>query len=352
MIDVAFAIPGDLGAATGGYAYARRVFQLLPQYHVTPHHLELPGSFPDPSHNDLMVTLRLLEQIHPHTPIFIDGLAFGALPPGFLDDIEPPVIGLVHHPLALESGIALARKRQLIVSERCALARAEAVVATSHLTARVLRHDYDVPATSLVVAEPGTEPAGQSLGTGAPFTMLAVGALIPRKGYNVLIKALGQLDHDNWMLTIVGSPDHDPVEANRIRKQILASGLRRRITLAGRVPADQLEQLYKHADLFVMPSYYEGYGMVLGEAMARGVAIVCTTGGAAVETAPDEAALKVEPGNAPALAAAINRMMSDKTLLEAKRKASWEAGQRLPRWSESVDKIAGVIKATSRRSAL
>jgi glycosyltransferase involved in cell wall biosynthesis len=160
------------------------------------------------------------------------------------------------------------------------------------------------------------------------------------------LKALGRND---WQLTIVGSPDHDPAEANRIREQILASGLRSRVTIAGKVSAKDLQRLFAHADLFVMPSYYEGYGMVLAEAMAHGLAIVCTTGGAAGETAPDEAAIKVPPGDASAFAHAIARIMSDEALCDAMSEAAWEAGRRLPRWSATVSKIADVLKNVKKQ---
>ena len=93
-----------------------------------------------------------------------------------------------------------------------------------------------------------------------------------------------------------------------------------------------------------MQSLYEGYGMALAEAMARGLAIICTTGGAAAETAPDAAAIKVAPGNEAALTAAIRRLLDEPELRRRMGEASWAAGQRLPRWEETARRIAGVIK--------
>ena len=345
MIDVAFAVPGDLDAATGGYAYARKLLQELPQCGVIPHHLALPASFPDPSVEDVARTRQMLDQIHPGTPILFDGLACGAMPPGSLDGLEAPIIALVHHPLALEPGITPERQKELMESERAALAHATAVITSSHYTARTLTDRFGVATDKITIAEPGTAPAKRATGTGSPLTMLAVGSLIPRKGYGVLLDALAQIERDDWHLTIAGSPDHDPHEANRIRERILASGQRSHITLAGRVPGDKLAKLYASADLFVMPTLYEGYGMVLCEALARGLAIVSTTGGAAAETAPDAAALKVPPGDAAALATALQRALSDDALRQSLSDASWAAGQSLPRWPESAARIADLIKA-------
>ena len=348
VLDVAFAIPGDLGSATGGYGYARKVLALLPEFGIKPHHLALPDSFPAPTDDDLALTRHLLEQLHPSTPVLFDGLAYGALPPGFVAGLHSPVVALIHHPLAFESGLNAGRQELLKRCEREALRHAAAVIATSELTGRVLHTDYDVAATKLTVAEPGTEPAIRSTGTGAPLTMLAVGALIPRKGYAVLIEALSAIEEPAWQLTIAGALEHDPAETNRVREAIMASGRRRRITIAGRVSDNQLARLYADADLFVLPSLYEGYGMVLAEALARGLPIVSTTGGAAAETVPDDAALKVAPGDAMALRAALETILGDSRRREAMATAAWEAGRALPLWPASVERIADVIKSVHK----
>lgn len=348
MLDVAFAIPGDLEAATGGYGYARNVLALLPKFGINGHHLALPGSFPTPTDDDLTLTRQLLEQLHPSTPILFDGLAYGALPPEFLAGLRSPIVALVHHPLALESGLEPAQQHWFLVNERRSLRDAKAVIATSRLTGRLLTEKYDVAATNLTIAEPGTEPALRSTGTGSPLTMLAVGSLIARKGYAVLIDALSDIDAPDWQLTIAGSPEHDPAEANRVREAVMASGKRGRITIAGRVSDEQLARLYAQADLFVMPSLYEGYGMVLAEALARGLPIVSTTGGAAAETVPDAAAIKVPPGDVAALRGALVSVMQDDARRTTMAAAAWAAGRALPLWPASVERIADVIKSVHK----
>lgn len=345
MIDLAFAIPGDIEAATGGYGYARKLLQYLPANGIVPHHIELPAGFPDPSSEDIERTSLLLEQIHPFTPILFDGLAFGAMPTEALRRIEASMIALVHHPLGLEPGLSPERAETLITSERDALASAKSVITSSRYTARTLAADFAVPPDNITIAEPGTAPAQRAIGTGAPFTMLAVGSLIPRKGYGVLIDALAQIERDDWQLTIAGSPEHDPEEAQQIREKLLASGHRSRITLAGRVSGDELATLYARADLFVMPTLYEGYGMVLTEALARGLPIVSTTGGAAAETAPDAASLKVPPGDPEALAGAIAQVMASAETRHRMSDAAWSAGQSLPRWTDTAAIVANVMKS-------
>jgi glycosyltransferase involved in cell wall biosynthesis len=114
--------------------------------------------------------------------------------------------------------------------------------------------------------------------------------------------------------------------------------------MLGAVAQKDLDTLYAATDIFVMPSLFEGYGMVLGEAMARGLPIVCTTGGAAAETAPDAAARKVPPGDAGAFAAALAEVMDDADLRQRMADASFAAGERLPTWEDAARIIAGVIR--------
>ncbi len=125
--------------------------------------------------------------------------------------------------------------------------------------------------------------------------MLAVGSIVPRKGYGVLVEALHGLKRRNWKLRIAGTA-RSLETVNALRDQIRLSGLDEHIQLLGAVPDRDLDNLFETADLFVMSSLFEGYGMVLGEALQRGLPIVTTTGGAASETVPDGGAgLKVPP---------------------------------------------------------
>ena len=120
------------------------------------------------------------------------------------------------------------------------------------------------------------------------------------------------------------------------------------VSMLGARSETELDELYAGTDIFVMPSLFEGYGMVLGEAMARGLPIVCTTGGAAAETAPNTAALKVPPGDAPAFSSAVARLIDDATLRHAMSDAAWAAGLHLPTWDDAAKRIAAVLKSVAR----
>lgn len=348
MVAAIFAIPGDITLPTGGYAYDREVLARLPAAGVEVMHLALPGGYPDPSPEDIARTADQIAATPPGAVLLIDGLAYGAMPVDLIARFDRPIVALVHHPLCLEAGLAPSRAETLRALEIAALARARRVVVTSPMTGRTLAADFGVPAAHIAVAEPGTDAAPRARGSaGGGVAMLAVGSIVPRKGYDVLVRAL-EIDaaagFDDWHLIIVGALDRNPATVEALRKQIAIAGLEARIEIAGPKSRADLDALYDQADVFVLASHYEGYGMVLAEALARGLPIVTTTGGAAAETVPGSAALKVPPGDAAAFRRALRRLLDDAALRGKIADAAWIAGQDLPRWSDTATAIANVIK--------
>ncbi len=340
----AFAIPGDLTSLTGGYAYDREVLARAASVGVDMRHIALPEGFPFPSAQALEQTSALLSAIPADEILLCDGLAFGVLPEPVLKTIRAYIVALVHHPLALETGLSAERMQALAQSERLALSFAHRVIVTSVSTRDGLIADYGVTPAHVAVALPGTARAPRAQGSGLQTAqLLCVGSVVPRKGYDVLVPALDACRMFDWHLTIVGSLKRAPDHTAALVAQIAASGLSDRITLAGEVASDHLAQFYDRADLFVMPSRYEGYGMVVGEAMVRGLPLVSTDGGALAETLPDGTALKVTAGDAQALGQALQSVLSDGTLRRQLADASYAAGARLPAWEEAVQIVAQVL---------
>lgn len=340
---VVFAIPGDLAALTGGYGYDREVMARARAFGVEMEHLALPGGFPFPSHDDIMRAGDALRALDADAILLIDGLAFGAFTPDLLHALPRRTVALVHHPLALETGLSLEQAAHLRASERLALSRAAHVIVTSPSTKAVLASDYDMPAARIDVALPGVARAARARGSQDGPHLLAVGSVTPRKGHDVLVDALSGLVPLDWRLTIAGSLARAPDHAQALAAAIGRLGFTERVRLAGEVSDAELEELYASADVFVMPSHYEGYGMALGEAMARGLPIVATTGGAAAATAPDSAALKAAPGDVASLRAALSQALQDPGLRARLADASWAAGQALPTWDDTARIVAGVL---------
>lgn len=343
MSEIVFAIPGDLSLPTGGYGYDRRLLAEWREMGVAARHLPLPGSFPNPSEADLAETGRAILSQPFDSVLLIDGLAYGAFPESIAAGLAGRVVALVHHPLGLETGFTPAQATEFVRRETAALRYAAAVIASSETTKRLLVADFAVPAERITVAEPGVDPAERAPGSdGESVAMLAVGSLVPRKGYDVLIAALEGLIDKPWRLTIVGADDRAPATTAGLKAQIAAAGLSERIRLAGALEQAELDAAYARADLFVMPSLFEGYGMVLTEALARGLPILCTTGGAAAETVPDTAALKVPPGDVAAFRAGLARLIESTEERRDRADAAWQAAGALPRWRQTATIVADV----------
>jgi glycosyltransferase involved in cell wall biosynthesis len=343
MTRTAFLIPGDITLPTGGYAYDRRVLALLARHGVSAEHVALPGSYPAPTDSDLTATRTIIDRLAPETVLLVDGLAYGAMPDALVRGFGRPIVALCHHPLALEAGLTAERSAALKVSEMAALRQARHVIVTSRTTADTLVDDFGVARDAITVAEPGTDKAKRARGTGQPLQLLAVGSIVPRKGYGVLARALRRLPEGvDWKLTIVGAVRDGAARASLDAE--LSGPVAGRVSVLGGVDDAQLAALYDRADIFVMSSLYEGFGMVLTEAMARGLPIVCTTGGAAASTAPDAAALKVVPGDEAALGAALIRVCEDRELRRRMADAAWDAAQSLATWDDTARIVADVLK--------
>jgi glycosyltransferase involved in cell wall biosynthesis len=337
-----FAIPGDIAARSGGYGYARRVLAALPRCGMEAVHVPLPGSFPNPTPADVAASVATMNgAAQAGDVLLIDGLAYGALPESAARALTAPIIALCHHPLYLETGLSDERREALRASEARALALASRIVVTSAHTRETLAREFAAPEAKITVALPGIDRCRRAHGSGGvAVALLAVGALIPRKAFATLVEALASLG-DGWRLRIAGPAPHAPTK-NALVEVIARHGLGERVALLGEADDEGIEHLFDESDVFVSSSLYEGYGIALAEALAHGLPIVMTTGGAAADTIPDAAALKVAPGDVDALRDALRRIIADDELRARLAEASWRAGQELSRWENAAQTIARV----------
>jgi glycosyltransferase involved in cell wall biosynthesis len=343
--EVVFAVPGDLATPTGGYAYDRRIIAELAAFGWRAHALDLGEGFPRPSPEQRAQARASLAALASAAPIVIDGLAYGVLPE-VAAMLHPThrLVALVHHPLALETGLSTADAAALRDSERAALACAHRVIATSASTARLLAADYGVPSGRLAVVAPGTDRVAHSGRRSAgDVELLAVGSIVPRKGYDVLVTALAGLRDFSWHLTVVGDRGRSPETARRLDGMIAQLDLGARVSFAGVVASDRLSALYAAADLFVLPSHFEGYGMAYAEAIAHGVAVVGSRAGAIPDTVPPGAGVLVPPGDADALAATLRRLLENPAEREQLAAGARAAASVLPLWADSARLFAQVL---------
>jgi glycosyltransferase involved in cell wall biosynthesis len=341
-----FAIPGEIETRTGGTIYDKRVMAELRTVGWTVMHLQWPSSFPFPSPTDEATVAASLAACPDGALVLIDGLALGVLPQTAAAEAERlRLVALVHHPLALESGLSPDVAQRLMISERHALSQVRAVIVTSEMTAATLERDYGVNRAAITVATPGIEkpaPSGVRPHNAVP-RLLAVGTVTPRKAYDVLIDGLARIADLDWHCTIAGSLDRAPETVAAVRRQIDTHALTGRIELIGEV-ADPTP-LYEAADIFVLPSRYEGYGMAIAEALAYGVPVVATRVGAIPEVVPEGAGILVPVDDPAALADGLRRLIEAPSVRRQFADGAILAATGFATLPETAERIASALDA-------
>ena len=341
-----FAVPGDLSTPTGGYAYDRRMIAELRELGWQIDLLDLGEGFPWPSEATRIAAQTRLLATAAGRIVVVDGLALGVLPEAAIRLAgRNPLLALVHHPLALEWGLSAEQAAALLASERAALAAVQGVVVTSAATARLVTAEYAVPAERITVAKPGSDPAPLAHGSrDGVVRLLSVGAVVPRKGFDVLIAALATLPDLSWRLTIAGDRTRDPTAAAQLDADIYSHALGNRIAVSGAVSPQRLATLYAEADVFVLASRFEGYGMAYADAVGHGLPVIGTVAGAIPDTVPPDAGLLVTPGDVTALAQALRRVLGDDNLRRRLAGAARTAAPQLPTWRHSAEIFVRVLE--------
>lgn len=347
-----FIVAGDPNQLTGGYLYDARIVAALRQQDWDVEVIGLEGRFPEPDATAANALEKALVQQADGARVVIDGLAMGGLPEVLANHTKRlELTALVHHPLADETDLDQAQRTRFTLSETRALTAVDRVIATSAFTARRLA-DFNVDAEHIAVIAPGVDPAplaesshGEKQSTRQH--LLCVATLIPRKGQDILINALAQLSCDNnqydWQCDLIGALDRDPRFVEKINDLISEHGLEDRIRRLGEQSEEALGQAYHEADLFVLPSLYEGYGMVISEALARGLPITTTTGGALAYTLPQAAGLSVPPSDTKALTQALKRWFDEPDLRRSLRQGARQARGDLSDWHTAGNAFAQAL---------
>jgi glycosyltransferase involved in cell wall biosynthesis len=351
--EVTFAVPGHLQTPTGGYAYDREIVAQLRSLRWNLRVLDIGEDFPFPDREGRRSALALLDEIPDRALVVVDGLALGVLPDAAASLARRSVlVALVHHPLALESGLSAEAAAALHRSEHAALAEAQHVVVTSHYTGRLLSADYGVAAERITAILPGVRPIEemdigrrlQPQRSSAAIRLLSVGTLSPRKGHDVLLLALSTLKDLDWQLPIAGADTRDPDAARQIRKMIHTHDLGARVTLTGAVGSHELARFYAEADVFVLASRFEGYGMAYAEALQWGLPIIGTSAGAIPETVPPTAGVLVPPDDPGPLSSALRQFVIDPQLRAKAAGCAREAGCSLPTWETAGGRFSELLE--------
>jgi glycosyltransferase involved in cell wall biosynthesis len=335
----------DPARPSGGNVYDRRVLRGLAGHGWEVCELAIAGSWPRPEPADLVELDALLVGIPAGAVVLVDGLvacAAASVLPQYAGRLR--LVVLLHMPVGPDD------------AERQVLTCAAAVVTTSDWSRERLRHWYGVRDVAVVV--PGVDPPGvaPSRRAGGGTSFLSVAAVHPGKGLDVLLEALATLGDRAWTLHCVGSLDVDPDYASALELQVYARSWERRVTFTGPLTHRGVSAAYDAADLLVVPSRSESYGMVVAEALAHGIPVVASSVGGVPEAlgpAPAGArpGLLVPPDDPAALAGALRGWLDDPLLRERLSVAAARRRPGLRTWAETVSELDTVLAQVAGVSA-
>jgi glycosyltransferase involved in cell wall biosynthesis len=342
----------DPARPSGGNMYDRRVCRGLAGLGWAVHEHAVPGAWPRAGEAGHAALARAVRRIPDGALVLLDGLIASTAPEALVPQARRlRQVVLVHMPLGHrppddEAGAVRAREREI-------LAAAAAVVTTSTWARHRLGELYALPADRVHVTEPGVDAASLTPGSAAGDALLCVAALTPDKGHDVLLDGLAMARDLSWRCECVGSLVRDPAFADGVRRRARNSGLGDRVHFPGPRTGAELDLAYAAADLLVLPSHAETYGMVVTEALARGLPVLATEVGGVTEalgiggdgTRPG---LLVPPGDPAALGAALRRWLGDAELRARLRGAARERRASLRRWPATASALAGVLAGAAR----
>jgi glycosyltransferase involved in cell wall biosynthesis len=331
----------DASRPSGGNVYDRRLCTELGTGGWAVEEHSLAGSWPRPSAADEADLAALLESLAGGV-VLVDGLIASAAPAlvsRYTDRTHLVVV--VHQPLGLVSP-------ELRRSEGAMLRRVGGVVVTSAWTREWLARHERVPADRVHVAVPGADPAEVAPGTASGGALVCVGAVTREKGHDVLLQALEDLAALAWTCTCIGSLDIEPGFARDVVAR--AGDLGGRVSFAGAVGRDQVDAAYRSADVLLLPSRAETYGMVVTEALARGLPVIASAVGGVPEAlghGPGGVVpgMLVPPDDPALLAGALGAWLTDATVRSRARTAARDRRLALPHWADTAAGVARVLAA-------
>jgi glycosyltransferase involved in cell wall biosynthesis len=334
----------DPSRPSGGNVYDRRLCNGLAACGWAVHEHVVPGGWPAPDRDALRALRDTLAGVPDGAVVLVDGLIASAVPEVLVpESLRLRVVVLLHMPLG-----EVAADPVVADDERAVLASAAAVVATSRWTRTRVLDRYHLDAGSVHVAEPGTDSAPLTPPRPEGTRLLCVAAVAPHKGHDVLLEALSTVADLPWTLTLVGTCSRDPAYVGRLVRRTAEHGLTDRIDLTGPLVGRALEVAWSHADALVLATRGETYGMVVTEALARGLPVIASHVGGlplALGHAADGSrpGLLVPPDDPRALAGALRRWLEDGDLRARLRAAAADRRTTLTGWDATASRVAAVL---------
>ena len=343
---ILFVIPGDINLPTGGYRYDREIINAWQKSGIEVSLASIEGNYPFPSETDKKTALQDIIKFPKADIAVVDGL-LGGTSPEFMQALSKTllIVALIHHPLCLENGLSIKNAESLEASERAGLKFTSGVITTSPATTLTVSNLFEYNRNKIHTVLPGVERGQISTGSkSSTVNLLCVGSIIERKGHKDLLLALSELSDYNWHLDCIGSTDFDPKLFIELKQILKTKALETKVTFHGTVSEETITNAYIKADVFVLPSLFEGYGMAYAEAIAHGLPVIGTTAGAIPDTVPETCGILVEPSNIKALHQALEKIILDKALRNQYQKAAIKAEPSFPTWQSSANAFLKILK--------
>jgi len=334
----------DPARPSGGNAYDLQVCRGLAAIGWSVRQHVVPGRWPDFDATSHAALADVVRRIPDGAVVLLDGLVASTAPEVLVPQASRlRLVALVHMPFGHAAGDDDLRTRECEV-----LGAAASVITTSEWTRQVLMQMYSLPEDRVHVARPGVDAADLAPGTADDGALLCVAAVTPGKGHDVLLDALATIGRLDWHCRCVGSLDRDPAFANALANRVRGGGLGDRVCFTGPLTGAELDRSYGAADLLVLASRAEAYGMVVTEALAHGLPVIAAEVGGVPEALGRDRdgvapGLLVPPGDAGALGAALRAWLGNAALRQRLRRAARERRAAQPRWTATTSTVAGVL---------
>lgn len=344
---MAFVTVGDTDRHTGGYLYHAYVFAGLRKEGIEVEEYVASGASPEEQRRAMSNLGYRFDPRH-FEVIVVDALARIVCGP-WLDRWREacPILAMVH-----ELPSVTARTGYEVVLEHRfeePLLRADRLITVSN-HGRFLLQSRGVPSERIHVVPPGFDRLSllevgecSTVRNETVVRVLCVAQLIPRKGILDLVRAWVARERPGAMLELIGETDADPTYATSVRAAIMGSSSAS-ITLSGPVDDAELKAAYAAADLFALPSRYEGYGIVYAEALAYGLPVIACDVGPIPELVGRDAAILVPPGDTEALSGALDLLLEDPVRQSRMSASARRRAHQLPRWKDTIARFWQVLE--------
>lgn len=280
-----------------------------------------------------------------------DELCFRELGPAFealgRDEGAPMRVLLVHHLTAWETELPADIRSSMLALERRAVDASDRIITTSRTTRERLVADC-APKAALEVVLPGADRLARAPRIGHDETRFVfVGSIVPRKRVLELVRAFGeQSAHSASHMLLVGSLARDVAYVSEVRSAIAELGIGNRVFTSGEVDEAGVSRALAEADVLVMPSSLEGYGIAATEAIDAGVPVIAARAQGleeALSPCPDAVLFADDEA---ALATALARFADDASLRASMTAAARAASTRMPTWAGCAEQLRAALGRT------